>query len=271
MPPAYTTAQKASIQTLVGMTGMDRTTAAKLLKQNGWNDNAAANAFFGGGANTASSPHKAAATKLFDSYRDDPKEYPDEIHIDGTMQMLQEMDIDLEGVGPLIFSEAVGAPVFGKLERTPFVDGLCAAGVSDLSGIRKLVEERTSRLAEPSFKSEFKNIYKHSFVLARPEGQKAVPLDVAIVFWRLLFNEPSLQWSTTQSPFLEWWIEFLENRWKRSVNKDMWDQTLAFAHKTLEDESLGWWSEDSAWPGVIDEFVEYVQTEQRGGSDMDTA
>lgn len=51
----------------------------------------------------------------------------------------------------------------------------------------------------------------------------------------------------------------------------MWDQTLSFAEKTLSDESLSWWSEDSAWPGVIDEYVEYVQKEKRGGESMDTA
>ena len=30
--------------------------------------------------------------------------------------------------------------------------------------------------------------------------------------------------------------------------------------KTMEPggEDLGWWSEDGAWPGVIDGFVEYV-------------
>lgn len=49
------------------------------------------------------------------------------------------------------------------------------------------------------------------------------------------------------------------------MNKDMWDQTLVFAERTLEDESMGFWSEDAAWPGVIDEFVEYVKG-KRGGS-----
>lgn len=43
------------------------------------------------------------------------------------MKMLQEMEIDLEGLGPLIFSELVGAPSFGVLEKEAFVDGLTAA------------------------------------------------------------------------------------------------------------------------------------------------
>lgn len=146
--------------------------------------------------------------------------------------------------------------------------------VSDIASIRKLIEQRERKLAstDTSSKAQFKAIYKHSFILGRAEGQKAVQLDTATVFWRLLLSKPSLQWSTDKTPWLDWWIEFLEAHWKKSVNKDMWDQTLTFAYKTLEDETLSWWSEDSAWPGVIDEFVEYVQKEKRGeGEAMDTA
>ena len=133
------------------------------------------------------------------------------------------------------------------------------------------METREDNLTEPQYKAQFKSIYKHSFILARPEGQKAVPLDTATVFWRLLFSAPSLQWEAENTPWLDWWIEFLESRWKKSVNKDMWDQTLSFAEKTLADGSLSWWSEDAAWPGVIDEFVEYAQKEKRGVDAMDEA
>ena len=44
-------------------------------------------------------------------------------------------------------------------------------------------------------------------------------------------------------------------RWTRSVSKDLWNQTLIFATKTLQDETMGFWSEDQAWPGIIDDFV----------------
>jgi len=109
----------------------------------------------------------------------------------------------------------------------------------------------------------FKRVYKHTFLIARTPGQKAVALDAAIEFWRLLFTPPSVSWTTTSTPWLDWWIEYLESKWKKTVNKDMWDQTLVFSQKSLEDESMSWWSEDGAWPGVLDEFVVYVN-EKRG-------
>lgn len=117
-----------------------------------------------------------------------------------------------------------------------------------------------------------KRVYKHTFLLARASGQKSVALDAATEYWRLLFTSPSLKWSTPSSPWLDWWFEFLEEKWKKSVNKDMWDQTLSFAEKTLADEDMSFWSEDSAWPGVIDDFVAFVG-EKRGGNgeSMDTS
>lgn len=119
---------------------------------------------------------------------------------------------------------------------------------------------RTALITNPSL---FKRVYKHTFLIARTPGQKAVALDAAIEFWRLLFTPPSLSWNTANTPWLDWWIEYLGSKWKKTVNKDMWDQTLVFAQKSLDDESMSWWSEDGAWPGVLDEFVIYVH-EKRG-------
>lgn len=80
--------------------------------------------FFAGGANNASSPHRDLLNKLFNPYRENPQEEPDEINMDGMMQIMGEMDISLDGVGLLIFSELVQSPSLGKLTREGFVNGL---------------------------------------------------------------------------------------------------------------------------------------------------
>lgn len=43
----------------------------------------------------------------------------------------------------------------------------------------------------------------------------------------------------------------------------MWNQLFEFYLKSIEDETLSFWSEDGAWPGVIDDFVAYAK-EKRG-------
>ena len=34
--------------------------------------------------------------------------------------------------------------------------------------------------------------------------------------------------------------------------------------KAVEDESLSFWTEESSWPSVIDDFVLWVKVEKRG-------
>lgn len=105
----------------------------------------------------------------------------------------------------------------------------------------------------------FKRVYKHTFVCAKEKGQKALPLDNALVYWELLFNDPGPSWTTANTDWATMWSQYLTAKWTKSVNKDMWNQTFAFYEKTLQDESLSFWSEDGAWPGVIDEFVVYAK------------
>ena len=49
----------------------------------------------------------------------------------------------------------------------------------------------------------------------------------------------------------------------------MWDQTGLFVSKSLEDESMSWWSEEGSWPGVIDDFVAFVREKRTKGEGMD--
>ena len=122
---------------------------------------------------------------------------------------------------------------------------------------------RRSLSTTPDF---FKKVYKQTFTLARQTGQRVLPLEVAIEYWRLLFTSPSLSWNTASTLWLTWWIEYLEQKWQKSINKDMWDQTHNFMVKSKEDETLSWWSEDGAWPGVLDDFVAYVKHKRANGT-----
>lgn len=119
----------------------------------------------------------------------------------------------------------------------------------------------------PSSKEAFTKVYKYTFQLGKATNQKAVPLDVAVTYWELLFSSSlsAVKWTSPNSPWLTWWSEFLNAHWKKSVNRDMWNETLKFAQLTLEDEALSFWNEESSWPSVIDDFVEYVKKEKRGG------
>jgi hypothetical protein len=78
-----------------------------------------------GGGSTAS---KSTLNKLFDKYREDVANEPDEINIEGTMKLLEDIDVSPDDVGALILSEMVKSPSLGKLTRTEFLDSLAVLG-----------------------------------------------------------------------------------------------------------------------------------------------
>ncbi|OBW64290.1 MAG: YjgF-like protein [Aureobasidium pullulans] len=110
MPPAYTTQQKAAIQAFVEATSTDRVQAAKWLRNHNWNTSAAANQYFAAGGGQASTVSKSTLNKLFDKYREDVANEPDEVNIEGTMALLNDIEVSPEDVGALIFSELVKSP-----------------------------------------------------------------------------------------------------------------------------------------------------------------
>lgn len=123
----------------------------------------------------------------------------------------------------------------------------------------------------PTDPTLFRRVYRYAFPLSRMQGQRNLPFEIAVDQWRLFFTSDhgGAMWNTPTTPWLDWWIEFLEGRGKKPVNKDLWEQVEVFMRKTRDDEALGWWSPDGAWPGALDDFVGFVQAKRGKGSEMD--
>ena len=192
-----------------------------------------------------------------------PAEGPDIITINGTIRYLGDLGVNLDEVAVLALLTELNAPTMGDLSREGFISGWKSHNADTLPKQQAVVATLRHTLSTDLLL--FKRVYKYTFFLARNPGQKAVLLEAAIEYWRLLLQSPGLQWNTENTPWLNWWIEYLESRWKKSVGKDMWDQTGIFVQKSLDDESMRWWSEDGAWPGVLDEFVAFVKEKRQEG------
>ena len=158
----------------------------------------------------------------------------------------------------------LSAPTIGELARNGFISGWKALNADTVPKQQAAVANMRSLLTTDQ--EYFARVYKYTFIVARTPGQKNVALDTAFDYWRLLFGPGGIPWVTQNTDWLALWIEFLSSSWKKSVGKDMWDQTGAFAKKCLEDETMSWWSEDGAWPGVLDDFVAYVRKRRHEGS-----
>ncbi|KAL1797926.1 60S ribosomal eL32 domain-containing protein [Alternaria dauci] len=267
----YTSQQKAAIQQFISFTNLDRNTAIRALKSHGWDAQTAVNAYYsgssGGGAQSSSAA-KANLNKLFDRYQDASVPDKDIVGVEGTMRYFEEIGVDAEGLEALAALEIVQAPTMGEMSRDGFTKGWTERSCDTIDKQKAYLRNVKSELSDS--KELFTRVYKYTFTIAKPADQRAVPLEMAAVYWELLFSSPlsAVKWSSPSTPWLSWWTEFLNTSWKKSVNKDMWNETLKFAQLSLEDESLSFWNEESSWPSVIDDFVEFVKKDKRGAVKM---
>lgn len=156
--------------------------------------------------------------------------------------------------------------VFGWRSLTSNANGSNPAQTYDtISRQSAHINTLRRRLAtEPAY---FREIYRSTFRLAKPENQKSVPMDAALEFWQMFFGgkKGGIEWNSRRTPWLDWWLEFYETKTKRPVNKDLWNMLMELVSKTKEEdgESLEWWNENGAWPMAIDEFVEFVKERRK--------
>ncbi|KAE8320533.1 Cullin binding-domain-containing protein [Aspergillus sergii] len=264
MPP-YSGLQRQQIAQFMNFTQAKDAVAAKFLKASRWNVEEAIDAFFqspqGAGGATSS------INKIFDSYRDSPDDNPDGIGIEGAMKFLGDIQVQLDEVTCLGIAELLKSPSMGEFTREGFLNGWRAVGCDSVDKMIAHADDLRSRI--PTQPDLFRRMYRYTFPLCRMQGQRNLQFEIAAEQWKLFFtpDKGGVQWETETTPWLDWWIEFMEERGKKPVNKDLWEQVEVFMRKTLDDERFGWWSADGAWPGALDDFVVWVQ--KKRGDNME--
>ncbi|KAF7716133.1 Uncharacterized protein PECH_005406 [Penicillium ucsense] len=269
MPPA-TASQKQSIAQFVALTDCTDSVASKFLRAAHWNIDRAIDSYFSSrSSSNAEDKSSAALKKIFNQYRDESNEEAAVISIEGAMRFLEDINVQLDEVTCLGVMELCKCPTMGEFPRESFVAGWKEAKCDTLPKMAEYANQLRSRI--PTDKDLFRRVYCHTFPISRMAGQRNLPYDLAAEQWRLLFtaDRGGVPWSTASTPWLEWWLEFLEERGKKAVSKDLWQQLELFVRKTKEDESFGWWSVDAAWPGTLDDFVGWVQEKRAQGSAME--
>ncbi|CAP65767.1 uncharacterized protein PODANS_7_380 [Podospora anserina S mat+] len=193
---------------------------------------------------------------------------------DSSMRYLEAVGANPADYSLLVVCEIVKATTIGEITKEGFVEGwseviqtLDASVKPDLATQKRYVQSRMKQVShDPAY---YKKLYQYAFVVGKTN--KAMAMDTACAMWEMLFDAGiGHEWKTANVNWLESWSEYLqekfyvpppnpdaaeEGKWTRTVSKDLWNQTLVFVNKTLEDESLGFWSEEQAWPGIIDDFV----------------
>lgn len=136
-----------------------------------------------------------------------------------------------------------------QFTRQEFVGGLKAMRVDSIRGIQQQLPEIVRELTVNG--ELFKDLYRFTFRfgLDVSSGQRILPVDMAILLWKLVFT-------IREPPLLRRWLQFLELKYDiRGIPRDTWNMFLNFAEIIGDD--LGSYDDAEAWPSVFDDFVEY--------------
>lgn len=201
--------------------------------------------------------------------------------IEGAMKYFEALGVALDEVTCIAVAELLKCPSMGEFTRANFIEGwkgvrfvlthhppshlleLTHPSCDTIEKQKTYSTELRNRLTTDA--ALFRRVYRYAFPISRTQGQRNLQLDTATELWKMFFSPESggVAWSppATSKPWLDMWLKFVEEKHKRPINKDLWEQVEVFAAKVKEDEGLGFWNADAAWPAAVDDFVVEVKGE----------
>lgn len=269
-------AMDPKIEQFVGVTGVSHRDARRFLDKYKRVD-IAIDAYYND-PNAAAPPRPAAVSttklnQLFDQYKDPDSE---EITVDGTIKLCEDLRVDPEDVVLLAVAYDLKSPRMGEWSRKGWLEGWKALGADTIPAMQASLTRLRERLGSDS--AYFQQVYNYTFDFSRPAGQRSLALDMAQGFWGLLIphgleggaithiasaqaEEDDVDMTGSGSgwkeAYTQWWFDFLNEKGGKGVSKDTWQMFLEFV-RTI-DARFETYDAEAAWPSTLDDFVDYAK------------
>lgn len=247
--------QREKVANFQAVTGAPAKLAADFLKRYSWSLDQAVDTFFTEGgvhsavAKSAPSVDPKKLEVFFRKYKD-PSE--DHIGTDGIQELCTDCGISALDPITLVLSYHCRAEQMGVFTREEFCGGMQRLGCDDLLKLRAKLEELKYALVD---RVACKEVYAYTFQFALDQGQKCLPLEMCIEFWKLLLRN--------HFALLDAWLNFVQQRCNHAISKDTWMMLYDLATQVKPD--LSDYDLNGAWPVLIDEFVESVKSNGGAG------
>mmetsp|Transcript_35426 Transcript_35426/g.72203 ORF Transcript_35426/g.72203 Transcript_35426/m.72203 type:complete len:217 (+) Transcript_35426:3-653(+) len=192
---------------------------------------------------------EAAIDALFAQYAD--VEDPDWISLTGFSKIAEAFGLDPETDTKVLVMawklKSIEKP--GEIAKREFREGMTAMGIDSLQKLKDLIPS-----FDPGFMEhkEFSEFYRFCFKFNREEAsKKTLEKEVVVALLPMLLENG-------RSPFVKSFCAFLETAPLARVSADEWNSFLMFS-TAFPSGNISGIDEDSSWPTLIDDFVEYLQ------------
>merc|ERR1712137_1179295 len=131
--------------------------------------------------------------------------------------------------------------------REEFVSGMQRLGCDDAQLLRAKLPELQAVLRDSA---RCKEIYVFTFQFSLDQGQRCLPVEMCVEFWKLLLKD--------HFALLDQWLAFCEAKVTHAISRDTWVMLYDLATQVKPD--LSDYDTSGAWPVLLDEFVDYVRS-----------
>jgi len=240
--------QREKVGSFQAVTGAPAKFATEFLKRHSWSLEQAVESFFAEGHSFVSEPATRVDAKKLDAFFRTYKA-PDEdaIKIEGTEKLCADLDVDTMDPVTLALCYQCRVEQMGIFTREEFGGGMQRLGSDDIHKLRAKLDDLRKMLSD---KAMCKEIYAFTFQCSLDPGQRCLPVDQCIAYWKLLLR--------SHFALLDPWISFVEKRVKNAISKDTWMMLYDLATQVKPD--LSDYDMSGAWPVLLDEFVDEVRS-----------
>eukprot|EP00927_Polykrikos_kofoidii_P050896 TRINITY_DN4473_c0_g1_i1.p1 TRINITY_DN4473_c0_g1~~TRINITY_DN4473_c0_g1_i1.p1 ORF type:complete len:266 (+),score=53.60 TRINITY_DN4473_c0_g1_i1:102-899(+) len=246
---ALNRAQREKVANFTAVTGAPQKVAAEFLKRYSWSLDQAVDVFFFEGHSFPSKPavDSTDAKKLDAWFRKYKAADEDGITSQGIQDLCADLSISALDPVTLVIAYHCRAENMGTFTREEFIGGMQRLGCDEVQKLRLKLPELQSVLQD---RARCKEVYAYTFQFALDLGQRCLPAEMCVEFWKLLLVG---HWA-----LLDQWITFVETRVKNAISKDTWLMLYDLATQVKPD--LSDYDANGAWPVLLDEFVEAVRS-----------
>mmetsp|Transcript_19543 Transcript_19543/g.33310 ORF Transcript_19543/g.33310 Transcript_19543/m.33310 type:complete len:267 (+) Transcript_19543:112-912(+) len=213
----------------------------------------------GGGAQGGSGAYpyinEESASKLFEEICDEDD--PNVAGMEGICKLCEQLNLDpLEDVRVLVLLHKLGAKKKpAEISKEEFMTGCNKLQLDSIDKFTNFLPALDTGFME---RDEFKEFYKFCFQFNRQGTHKTLEKDLVVALLKMCLNSDRIT-----SHRLDTFCEFLETTTDASYNKitlDQWRSFLDFSQEFPDEGSLmGYDESESAWPVLIDEYVEFLE------------
>jgi DCN1-like protein 1/2 len=231
------------------MLGISAESTIKLLRNTGWNTDAAVNEFLDNPAPYSPGINQAKIEEVFQQYKD-KESAEDIVGLDGLMEIYEILDLSGTDLLTLVFNFQFRAKSAEKLTHQEFVNGMIRIGCESVEDVKKKLPALRDDLSDAG---TFKEFYLFCFDFSREqETHKILALDVATQLWELVMEG--------RYAMLDKWFTFLQEEHNKPIQRDVWQLFLDFTIQVkLDTSNYDDCESGGAWPCLIDDYVDWLK------------